>query len=499
MAYLQNPRQKRTFAPETDAGGGDLPAIPTMGIVRPQAYQGVRQLAGLSDAFHQGIAARHAPVTDQTPVSELKRRASHIAYDFSPGDGMGGGSRWANSPGGQRFFHDEPAGFLRPRTGPESAAAVGRRTELANLAGPVNVANVPVRPVLARPDGRVQVAAPTLPGRAISAAGDPASNGAAPTAAAAPAQPILQRGGAVVDGRELGYGAMVNGVPTFSDGTGGVPATMSPEQIADLGKERSITRADAGALAMPLASDALGYTPSPEQMIAAKAGQITRPITGSRPTAADFAASERNAIASGDWRSAAGTAASNLRQDAAYARTPRLRRMAEQQLANLAAGAQQSGALAQQGEQQQAAIDAQGRNALDVADRQGQYSLAEAQTQLQRPRAGNPVTLADGTLALQDTYNGSVTPSTGPDGKPARAMVTRDDSATRRTQAIQDQLARTAAEIAKNWTPPAGAQADAQPPYGQFREQAARLAGLPVVKNKTGEQLVNINGQWMPL
>lgn len=485
MAFLQNPRQRRTFAPDADAGGPVLPDIPGTGtgLARPQAFQGARQLAGLSDAFHQSIAARRAPVTDQTPVSELQRRVAGTRFNFTPGNGNG--ASWQDSPDGLRTFHDEPTGFLRPRTGPESAAAVGQRTELANLAGPVQVADLPARPVLALPGGVTTTAAPVR---------RPAGAAALAPAAPAPAA-TLQRPSAGAAPPAGLPGELVDGVRVLSDGSHGIARTVTDQQIKDAAASINV----APAPLAPLASDVLGYTPTSSDMANRRLAQLTRPVTGARPTEADFAASERNAIASGDPRSAAGTAASNLRQDAAYARTPRLRRIAEAQLDSLSAGAQQSGALAQQGEQQQAVLDAQGQNALDVADLQGQYGLAEAKTQLQRPRAGNPVTLADGTLALQDPYNGQVTRSIGPDGKPARAMVTRDDSATRRTQEIQDQLARTAAELAKNYLPPPGSPADAPPPYGQFREQAARLQGLSVVKNKAGDQLVNINGQWMPL
>lgn len=329
--------------------------------------------------------------------------------------------------------------------------------------------------------------------------------------APAPSAPVVDSGTTIrrPDGTtaRLNYGAMVNGVPTFSDGSGGlngapgtIPRTVSEATLTRLAAAPSIGRADVGALGTALASDALGGTPTQEQMVQQRinGAQLTRPITGSRPSAAQFAASDLASIASGDPRSALGTAASNLRSEAAYGTTPRLRRMAESQLQQLTGGVAQLGQQGLQGEQAAALGQQQGDQAMALESQRGANQLADTALQLRRPTPLQLVQQADGTYAGIDTRTNTASPTIGADGKPLRGMATRDDATTRRTQEIQDQLAKTTAELAKNWLPDPK-NPNATPPFAMYREQAARAAGLPVVKNDAGQQLVNINGQWMPL
>jgi hypothetical protein len=220
---------------------------------------------------------------------------------------------------------------------------------------------------------------------------------------------------------------MVNGVPTFSDGTGGIARTMTDDQIKHFGD--NLSRADVGAAGNMLASDALGgATPSTDQMVAQRIAQIQQPITGSRPSAEQFAAADRLAIAQQDPRSAAGIAARNLSIEAGYARTPRLRRMAETALANLQAGTQQSGLAGQQAEAQAADTAATGRNALDAIQLrgtlEGQNQLANTalEARLRPPAAGQQVQLADGTIGLISPTTGAITRATLPDGTVAKGQ-----------------------------------------------------------------------------
>jgi hypothetical protein len=312
------------------------------------------------------------------------------------------------------------------------------------------------------------------------------------------------------DGRHLPYGAMVNGVPTFSDGSSGIPGvagsiprTMTDETIRNLGANLQT----APAPKAPLASDVLGYTPTSEQAAALRQ-PAAQPITGSRPTAAQFAASDRDAIASGDWRSSAGTVANNLTMDAQYAGTPRLRRAAA-----TAAGAQLAGGL--RAGEQAATADAEAANgaaqrngALAVENLRGQYGLQQSALETARAvltRQLPQTTLQDGTIA-QIGQNGVVTPTRLPDGTPARTAVTRDDSATRRENDLLDQVAKGVQTQMEEHTKaqallPENERTQASPKQiADWRGQQARAVGLPLVTNpKTGEQQVFLNGSWRAL
>lgn len=299
--------------------------------------------------------------------------------------------------------------------------------------------------------------------------------------------------------RKLSYGAMVDGVPTFSDGTGSTPRTVSDEQIADLGSRLNV--APAANLAMPLASDAAGRTLSTEDGVRLAASRLQRPGS-SAPNAAlqsMLARSEANAIASGDWRSASGTVAHNLGVDATSG-TPRQRRIAEQQLAALQTGAQQRAQTAaeQAGANERTAASEAGANARTAATEAG----ATQRAALTRP-VGQTVPLADGTLGILHP-GGTVTAATGADGKPVKTAKTGADQ--QRTQAIIDQLNKGAqqqlAALTKQMLPgPDGTVAQVAPEQvQQIRAQQAQLMGLnPQVNPKTGELVGYINGQWMPL
>ena len=323
-----------------------------------------------------------------------------------------------------------------------------------------------------------------------------------PPAAPAAADPA---GGTVVEGgRRLPMGAMVNGVPTFSDGTAGIPQTMSPEAMKQLAQERSISRADVGSGANVLASDVTGgRTPSTAEQVATLVRNASVPITGSRPSAEQFAAADRNAIALRDPRSAAGIAARNLDMEAQYGRGG-ARRGAALALQALTDGTNAAGITAQQGENAQALTAAQGQNALDQVALQGQNALAntalENRGRLQMPRAGQQVTLADGTLGIQDPITGAITRSTLADGTTAKAQVTRDDTATKRTNEIMDQLNKGVQEQMKAFLPSKEVPQPTAEMIAQWREQNAKALGLQLGTDpKTGRRVANINGQVVTL
>lgn len=265
-----------------------------------------------------------------------------------------------------------------------------------------------------------------------------AAAAASPSVAAAPAAAPAAPAGVDVTGadgqtRHLNTGAMVDGVPTFSDGTGGIARTVSPEALQQLAQERSISRADVGAAGNVLASDVPGAPTSTEGRVAQLVRNANVPITGSRPTAQQFADADRLAIASRDPRSAAGIAARNLTIDAQYG-SPRLRRMAEQALQQLAAGTDAGGLSAQQAQENQAALgtqgqnalaetDARGRNALQAIQLQGQNQLADTAltARLRAPTPGQLVQAADGSYTLVNPRTAAATPVLQ-GGKPLRGQ-----------------------------------------------------------------------------
>jgi hypothetical protein len=365
--------------------------------------------------------------------------------------------------------------------------------------------NVPVR----NPDfSAVQGSAVTTAAAPGAASADPltppsASLVSPANSAAAAAAPQLTKPGVNIDGRSLAVGAMVNGVPTFSDGTGGIPRTMDDATIKNYGN--TLSRADPGALGHVLASDALGYTPSTDQMVGQNVAQLQRsqPVTGSRPTAQQFADADRIAIASRDPRSAAGIAARNLSVDAQYGGTPQLRRMAEQSLAQLTSGTDQGGTSAQQAENQQALVAEQGGNELANTALAGKNALANTGLEIQRAqltRERQPVVLDGGILATRDPITGVVTPSTMADGTPAKTLVSKEDAPQKRTNEIMDQLSKTAAELSKTAMPPPNAPAGWTPDSSQLREQAAKLHGLQLGTDpKTGKRYAMVNGQAVAL
>lgn len=126
-------------------------------------------------------------------------------------------------------------------------------------------------------------------------------------------------GATSISGRPLGYGANVNGVRTFSDGTGGIPATIADTQVGVLANK--VNRADAG-IGGGIGTEANGGT------LDLSAGAITptgRPAAAVDPiaraqainaTAEQNAASDIASIANRDPRSVLGSAARNAAVDA---------------------------------------------------------------------------------------------------------------------------------------------------------------------------------------
>lgn len=414
-------------------------------------------------------------------------------------------------------------GALRPEAGSWSAANPQPTTDGTGRL-------IPARPLAA--------SAPATPGAASlqrpsfdnvvagaatrrTAAGRPSfadvSGGAAATPTAAPATSQ--------SGRPLGYGAMVNGVRTFSDGTAGTPATMSRAQIGGLAAGRSLSRADAGVggniggeafgLTRPTggstaAGNVLASTPelgSPAGFALVRPGaQPADPYARARADnieAQRYAASDAASIATGDTRSVLGRAARAAAIDArsafgsSGARAAAYRSALEGLNGAAAAGTVPQArlgeaALQDAGETQRAGI----RAGTDLAT-----AGLNAQTELQRAALTRPtpeqVPLADGSLGLLGN-DGVVRPARGADGMPVRPNLTRSDSATKRSEEIADSIAKSAAQLLTA-SVPYGTKPTEEQIRGS-RLQAAQLAGLRTATGPDGvSRMVEINGEWVPL
>lgn len=440
--------------------------------------------------------ARQAAVGATNLVTAPARAVGGFARDFF--NGLAGNPASPNA--GQPL-----AGFALPSALPKLSGLATTAAAAPTPASPAAPA-IPAAPAGVAPAQSGRPAAPNFSG--VQSGVSTYATLQPPGAAAAPPSTGVDLG----NGRHLPYGAMVNGVPTFSDGSSGqpgvagtIPRTMSDDQIASLGKQ--LNTVPAANFARPTSGEVLGYTPTSEQM--ASLIHPAQPITGSRPSEADFAQSRLLDIANRDPRSAAGIAAGNLATEAQYGGTGRVRRMAEQGLAALTQGAQ---AIAQQQIGAQAAADqAASQNAaqLGLENLRGQYGLAQTAEQAQVARLNRPldrVTMADGTIGVLDPWSRQVNPAINADGSVAKTLVAKDDSTTkraneladqrtRRTNDLMDQITKNAAKLQE-----AAALSGTPPNIGDLRLQAASLAGLPTATNKTtGAHLVKINGQWMPL
>lgn len=132
-------------------------------------------------------------------------------------------------------------------------------------------------------------------------------------------------------GRKLSYGQMVNGVPTFSN-VPGQPGTISPSRLRDLGDR--LNTVPSTFFTNPV--DPYNGM-STEEAVAARMRANQGPKFGYTPEMA--AQADMDAILSGDWRTAGGTAASNLAQEARFAPRGSERRALLDQLGAMREGA----------------------------------------------------------------------------------------------------------------------------------------------------------------
>lgn len=503
---------------------------PVIASVTPATAANAAEL-GFAKPKPTGISNPQALLDGQLPTTPSNARAGIS----NPQTLLARGPTTA-PPGRTAAPAPTPTGYELGRMVPQAASAIASRLNsgVANLAdlgvqaygagenvvrGMVGAApnQYPQHPVLgfAARNGLVNVGAPErAKDGAVSAGG---TTTPPPTLRQSPTRPSFNAatGGASttasqatsINGRPLGYGAMVNGVRVFSDGTGGPgapPATMTKAQIDALANGNRISVADSGiggniqseafAAGRPGAG-VLGRTP---ELGSAAGYAVTRPAQQQggvfhMPSQADQAASDIASALNRDTRTPIGLAMRNADVDAdgsARGRRGERQRRNEAVVGALADAAKQSAA-----NQGAAAVEGM-RNRTDLAraamDNQGELARA----QINRPMPST-IDMADGTLGAVGA-DGVARPIVGADGKPARRMLARDDSATKRSEDLYDKWNAAAADMLKN-SVEIGKQATPEQ-IAAARLAAAQLNGLAVATSADGQnKLVNINGEWVPL
>lgn len=272
------------------------------------------------------------------------------------------------------------------------------------------------------------------PATGAPAGGDALDLGTYRTTAAG-AQPVNVPTATSISGRNLGYGQIVNGVRTFSDGSGagGIPRTMSDQQIGDLGSRVNV--ADAGALSRPgigtVVSDITGGAATPDvggirRNLPDASSQLAASAASQAAQNDRFRQSDINSIITADPRSALGAAARKLQMDAQYGDRLDKRQAAQAGIAALvqnAAGQGQNGfnlaSELAQGAQREA-----GANFRNLSD--NQTRLAEANINRPRPQL---LQQADGSYVAVDDTGTVARPLIGAGGAPVRGMTPKSEGA----------------------------------------------------------------------
>lgn len=202
-------------------------------------------------------------------------------------------------------------------------------------------------------------------------------NGGAP--ASRPAAAGIDTGVTLADGRKLNYGAMVNGVPTFSDGSGAAPG--QPGAIPRTMTQADITSLGARLPTVPAGTAPAGFpsgVPFNSDNTDANVAGIMRSREGGKfvITPEMNAAADLAAISNRDPRSSLGRAALNLSRDASGASTVLQRKAALGALGGMDEGAIRNYLATTQGTNSLNDINAQGQNVLRRTALAGDYDLA---------------------------------------------------------------------------------------------------------------------------
>lgn len=200
------------------------------------------------------------------------------------------------------------------------------------------------------------------------------AGGAVPTT---PRNSIIDTGVTLPDGRKLAYGAMVNGVPTFSDGSGGmpgkpgtIPRTMTQGDIKALGDRLPTVPASTAFLQAPSAFNSPDSESNIEAIMRSQQGGKFG-ITPEMRTAADLAA-----VTNQDARTTLGRAAMNAGRRASAATSVLQRKSALDDLAGLNAAVRANALATTQGQNAVATANAEGQSALRRTELGGLYDIA---------------------------------------------------------------------------------------------------------------------------
>jgi hypothetical protein len=311
------------------------------------------------------------------------------------------------------------------------------------------------------------------------------------TPSGSPASGITRPGATSIAGRPLGYGENIDGVRTFSDGSGSVPRTMSDEQIAGLANGSRVTVVPAGSIGRPAPGVAHsmatgGQTPALGAVRRPEAPMFSRTVDPVR-RAQIAAAHDMADIASGNMQSAAGRGASELRRRANSGDKSAATQL-ETMMANAGVGIEPTTRLA---DAQLREAGADRRTAVDAA-------VAVETARIQRPQLQpEAVAQADGTLALVRP-DGTATTATMPDGTPVRPMPTTNTAMAKSRDAALGRVQRNLSSLMEQATLQSGGALSPEQ-LRDLRMQALTLEGAQFAEDDAGNMIFNIGGEWAPL
>lgn len=496
-------------------------------------YPWVTPAVAMANGFGSGGGAP-APTPAATPVLQSPSAAAagqafgRVARRFRSGEvqGVNTALRLATAPA--RYVGGAADDFVRGMMGAPQRANAGQPFGAPQLSAPS--ATAPTTPATAAP----VPAAPAVGGAPATAGNAPATKpilwnpsttqmraaGAIPDdprgvpADQLPVAPIIrpaiETGVTLADGRKLPYGAMVNGVPTFSDGSGGgqghvasIPRTMTDAEIKGMGDQ--LPTVPAGTAPAPfLQAPSAFNSPDSEANIEAimrskQAGRFG--VTPQMNAQADLAA-----VTNQDARTTLGRAAMNAARRAGGASSVLQRKSALDDVAGLDSAARANLLATTQGQNALDTTNAQGTNALQNTNLSGQYGLAEADVRGRNALLNRPpqrFQSADGSLWTMSP-DGKTAPVLGTDGTQLKGEMKRPDEMSEKdymtgiNKAMTDWMGKYNENQALL---PANAR---QPLTDQMiadqRAQFAAGQGLQTATNpKTHERMVNIGGRWVAL
>lgn len=453
----------------------------------PLAIRGARPPAGLAPGAigYQANVGPPAPVPAPAPV---------------------------NPPGPARVMFNpiatelQAAGALRPAASPTEVVPWSRdnpqpmKDGAGRLLPPAPAAAIPVSPP--RPGAPPTAASPmAMPAQAQPATPAPTTP-PRPAVQTLPTQTVIAPPATPASGRP-GIGITPTGIPGISEVTGNPDGsrtfTDNPDGTAaalgtrgTLRNPNAVPTAERDAYLNTVPTLGSGPTVS-RPSVGPQGGGGISPVLAAR-----FAQSQALAVANEDTRSASGNAARNARirleNGGAQTKTQR-------EAAAAAYQAQINGLLGPSNAAAGAAAEQRKAETIDAGATQRagiEADASRANAIVSRPRGSSQsLTLEDGSLA-QLGEDGTLSPVIGADGKPARTLQKKEDPNTARTAAVMDDLASKAAESLKN-SVPYGTKATPEA-IQAARLEAAQIKGLQTAANPdTGEMLININGEWVPL